>query len=440
MTVPDASAPPHRRPRALSTTIVTDVAALERRRADWDALLARSATNQVTQSPFWLLAWWRIFGPLDGRRLVAGLFFDGDRLVGVAPLLMRVHRYHRVLPFRRLELVATGEPEADEIVSEYLGLVIERGYEEAVADAFAGALADGRFGDWDELLLSLLDGEAPASPLLQPALARRGLGVSTAQSGTAPLIKLPKDWNAYLAALSGSGRYMVKRSIKEFEKWAGPDARVERATTAAQLEEGKQILVRLHETRWKAAGLGGVFASQAFRSFHDGVMRELLERDALELTWLRVGGQPIAVSYSIVWNNRVQFYQGGRMTEVPHGIRPGIVLHAYAIKAAIAAGREEYDFLSGASQYKLQMSTATRPLLNLRASRPRYREDLLRLADRGVDLLRQTRRQLRDFTDRRRAQSAARSAEPDTKADTKADTTTPAQRTPAAPDPPAKPA
>ena len=402
MTLSDAT---QARPRALSTTVVRDTVALERWRADWDALLARSGSNQVTQSPFWLLAWWRIFGPLEGRRLVAGLFFDGDRLVGVAPLLTRVHRYHRVLPFRRLELVATGEPEADEIVSEYLGLIIERGYEEAVADAFAGALDSGRFGEWDELLLSLMDGEAPASPLLPPALARRGLGVASAQSGTAPLIKLPRDWNAYLAALSGSGRYMVKRSIKDFEKWAGADTRVERATTTAQLEEGKQILVRLHETRWKAAGLGGVFASQAFRAFHDGIMRELLEREALELTWLKVGGQAVAVSYSIVWNNRVQFYQGGRMTEVPHGIRPGIVLHAHAIKAAIAAGREEYDFLSGASQYKLQMSTATRPLMSLRASRPRARESLLRLADRGVDLLRQSRRQLRDLiaTARRRA-------------------------------------
>jgi CelD/BcsL family acetyltransferase involved in cellulose biosynthesis len=433
LTVSDASLYPHPRPRALSTIVVTDAVTLERWRPDWDALLARSATTQVTQSPFWLLAWWRIFGPLEGRRLCAGLFFDGERLVGVAPLLMRVHRYHRVLPFRRLELVATGEPEADEIVSEYLGLVIERGYEDDVADAFADALTGGRFGDWDELLLSLLDGEAPASPLLQPALARRGLGVTTTQSGTAPLIKLPKDWNAYLAALSGSGRYMVKRSIKEFEKWAGADARVERATSAAQLEEGKQILLRLHETRWKAAGLHGVFASQAFRSFHDGIMRELLERGALDLTWLKVGGQPIAVSYSIIWNNRVQFYQGGRMTEVPHGIRPGIVLHAYAIKAAIAAGREEYDFLSGASQYKLQMSTSTRPLMNLRASRPRYREDLLRFADRGVDLLRQTRRQLRDF-------AAKHQSGKDVGKHAGEHDGAPANPTPAAPDPPAKPA
>jgi CelD/BcsL family acetyltransferase involved in cellulose biosynthesis len=390
------------RPGDLATEVVSHTAELERRRGDWEALLARSGTNQITQTPFWLLAWWRIFGPLDGRRLVAALFFDGERLVGLAPMLVRAHRYHRVLPFRRLELLATGEPEADEIVSEYLGLVIERGYEAAVVDAFAGALADGKLGAWDELVLSLMDDEAPASALLEPALARRGLEVTTARRGTAPYIKLPKDWNGYLAALSGSGRYMVKRSIKDFEKWAGGKARFAHASTSAELERGQRVLMQLHEARWKAAGQDGVFASHAFRSFHDGILRELLARGALDLSWLCVDDQPVAVSYSLVWNNRVQFYQGGRTTEVPKGVRPGIVLHAHAFQAAIAAGREEYDFLSGASQYKMQMATHTRSLLQVRAIRPGYRETARQLADRGVELLRQARRRWRELEARGR--------------------------------------
>ena len=399
MIVEDPS-PPRRGPLAL--VVVNQASELERRRDDWEALLGRSGTNQVTQAPFWLLTWWRIFGPLDGRRLVAALFFDGDRLVGLAPLLVRAHRYHRVLAFRRLELVATGEPEADEIVSEYLGLVIERGYEDAVVSAFADALAAGRLGAWDELVLSLMDDEAPASALLEPALARRGLEVTAVRRGTAPYIKLPRDWNGYLAALSGSGRYMVKRSLKEFDKWAGGKARFDQVTTAADLERGQRVLVQLHEARWKAAGQDGVFASQSFRSFHDGILRDLLARGALDLRWLSVGDQPVAVSYSLVWNNRVQFYQGGRTTEVPKGIRPGIVLHAHAIQAAIAAGRQEYDFLSGASQYKMQMATDTRSLLQVRATRPGYREAARQLADRGIELLREARKRWRELEAQRK--------------------------------------
>jgi len=414
LTTPAAAAPPRTGP--ISTTMVSSLGELERWRGDWDALLARSANNQVTQAPFWLLAWWRIFGPLDGRQLRAALFFDGPRLVGIAPLLMRSYRYNRVWPMRRLEILATGEPEEDEIVSEYLGLTIERGYEQAVTDAFAGALVDGGFGAWDELVMSLMDGEAAEIPLLAPALARRGLDVSSAQQGAAPHIKLPRTWDAYLAALSGSGRRLIKRSLLDFESWAGSRARFERASQPAELDKGIEILIRLHEARWKAAGQGGVFASRAFRSFHDGILRELLQRNALDLLWVSVGGEPVAVSYSIIWNNRVQFYQGGRTTDVPKGVRPGIVLHAHAIRAAIDAGREEYDFLSGTSQYKMQLATTTRPLVQVRASRPGYRESIRKLTDRGVDLLRRARRRWRELEAQRKgaAGSAGTAGSPGT--------------------------
>src|SRR6185295_5835126 len=128
---------------------------------------------------------------------------------------------------------------------------------------------------------------------------------------------------------------------------------------------------------------------------------------ALELSWVSVGDEPVAVSYSIIWNNRVQFYQGGRTTDVPKGVRPGIVLHAHAIRAAIDAKREEYDFLSGTSQYKMQLSTATRPLIQLRASRPGYHESIRKLTDRGVDLLRRARRRWREMEAKRSGAAGA---------------------------------
>ena len=103
-------------------------------------------------------------------------------------------------------------------------------------------------------------------------------------------------------------------------------------------------------------------------------MPELFDRGALDLRWLIVAGEPIAVSYSIIQDNRVYYYQGGRSTSVPKGVRPGTVLHLQAIRAAIAAGREEYDFLGGDARYKLQLATACRPLFQLRVARPSYAE------------------------------------------------------------------
>jgi CelD/BcsL family acetyltransferase involved in cellulose biosynthesis len=77
-------------PTALRVVPVTDEQALLARVDDWNALLARSASNRITQAPLWLLAWWRVFGGRDGRRLATALVYDGDRLIGLAPMLRRI--------------------------------------------------------------------------------------------------------------------------------------------------------------------------------------------------------------------------------------------------------------------------------------------------------------------------------------------------------------
>jgi CelD/BcsL family acetyltransferase involved in cellulose biosynthesis len=358
---------------------VTHEATLAAHADAWAALLERSAANRPTRAPFWLLAWWQVFGSVGGRRLASALFYEGDRLVGLAPLLRRVAWYRRAVPFRRIELLATGESEADEIVSDYLGVVAERGYEQPVADALAAGIRQGTLGACDEVLLSALDGDDPMVPALATALGGQGMAVEQAAATPSPYIKLPATWEAYLAALSGSGRYLVNRSLRDFDKWAGKEVELVRVRAPADLEQGKRILVMLHEQRWKSSGEAGVFASRLFTRFHDAVLPALLERGALDLCWLNVRGQPIAVAYNLIWDNKVLFYQGGRTLEVPKAVRPGIVLHARNIRAAIEAGRSEYDFLAGMSQYKLQLSTARRPMLQIRAARAPVR-DVARLA------------------------------------------------------------
>jgi CelD/BcsL family acetyltransferase involved in cellulose biosynthesis len=117
-------------------------------------------------------------------------------------------------------------------------------------------------------------------------------------------------------------------------------------------------------------------------------MRELLRRGALDLSWLLVGGEPIAALYNFVWNRRVYLYQAGRKLDLPATVRPGIVLHLHAIRRAIEAEHLEYDFLGGASQYKLKLATAKRPLLAVRALHSPVLERVRETAERGIDLVR----------------------------------------------------
>ena len=377
---------------ALDTRIVSDFDQAARWQAAWLDALARSACDEPTRSPTWLLAWWRVFGALEGRRLRLMLFLSGDRLVGVAPLLARRAWYLPGLPFRRLELLGSGEPEADEICSDHLGVVAERGHEVEIAEALAGALVKGRLGTWDELVLPAGDAEDPVRLPLERALEKSGIAVETATTGACPYIALPASFDEYLTSLRSEQRYLVRRALKDFDRWAASEATLETATTRAELDEGKRVLIALHAERWQAAGTSGVFTSPRFRAFHDAVMQELLDVGALDLSWLSVRGRPIAAAYNVIWDRKVHFYQSGRTLDVPKGIRPGIVLHARSIQRAIDAGLREYDFLAGTSRYKLDLATSVRPVVRLRAVRPSLREKARRATERGVARIRELER------------------------------------------------
>jgi CelD/BcsL family acetyltransferase involved in cellulose biosynthesis len=367
-----------------STEFITDFAGLEKIAPAWRELLRGSAANGPMLSPAWMLSWWRVFGRRNGRRLAAAAFRDGERLVGLAPLTARRHWHRPGIPFRRLEPLGTGEAEADAVCPDYLCPIAAPGAEAAVATRLAGLLAAGALGPWDEMVWPRLDGDSALTTLLADALARAGLEVAIDSAGESPYIPLPSTWDAYLRSLSSTHRYYINRSLRDFDRWAGDSWELRTAASLEELKEGMHILIALHGQRWQAAGQAGAFASPLFQAFHQALAPLLLEEGALELLWLCVRGVPVAALYNIVWDGKVYFYQGGRKMDVPGAVRPGIVLHAHAIRRAIAAGRREYDFLAVPARYKTKLALRSRPLVDLRVARPSLRELARRLAARGI--------------------------------------------------------
>ncbi len=346
---------------------------LARHRDEWSQLLERSETNEPTLSPLWIETWWQVFGDRN-RQVAAILVYDDSRpehLIGLAPLLKRRYAYRGLVPLRRLEFLASGESEQDEIYSEYLNVIAERHQEPQVAKAVVRALVSGALGQWDELVLNLMSGRAAMTSALIHALTQAGLLDRVTPLSSSPFIPLPETWKAYLGQQSSSRRYFLKRTMRDLEKWAQAPLSVHTAESPAELAEGRRILVELHGERWRDEGKHGVFSSQKFLRFHRTVMTELLKSGNLELMWLRAGSRPLAIVYNIIWNNRVYFYQSGRTIDVPKKVRPGIAIHVHAIQRALDQSRSVYDFLSGAARYKQQFALDENPMVRVRAVHPR---------------------------------------------------------------------
>jgi CelD/BcsL family acetyltransferase involved in cellulose biosynthesis len=278
-------------------------------------------------------------------------------------------------------MIGSGEHEADETCGDYLGPIAEKGREADVATALAEALVSEVAGEWDELFLPAMNGESPLPALLCSALKARHVLATVEEKTVAPYVTLPKTFDAYLGSLKQNKRSQLKKSLRAFESWAGGPPLLVRVQSLAELAEGKRVLMALHRERW---GGDGVFGSPRFKAFHDRLMPELLAKGALDLGWMSVRGEPVAAFYNFRWNGKLSFYQSGRKLDIPDEVRVGVTMHAYLIQAAIEDGMREYDFLAGASQYKMSLALATRPLVELRAARPSLRETARLASDRAA--------------------------------------------------------
>jgi len=278
------------------------------------------------------------------------------------------------LPVRTLELLGSGEPREDEIFSEYIGAIAAAGYDEHVSRAFADLACSEGMGPWDELLMPAMSSEDPMVPCLRDALSAKGAIVQVRATHECPFLALPPTWEEYLSRLPGQRRYLVRRTLRDLDAWAGPGGAVlRRASDADELALGWGILRALHADRW---GGPGVFASSRFCQFHEAITPELLRGHGggLDLLWLEIRGEPVAAAYNIVYRGHVQFYQSGRKLDVPKGVRPGLGLQILAIRRAIEAGCKSYDFLAQADQYKQKLALGeSRHLLTLSAVAPTLR-------------------------------------------------------------------
>ena len=359
-------------------------------REDWNALLARSASNSLTLTWEWLSCWWQAYGAERRLRIIA--IWDGSTLAGAAPLLARckTHRYYGVLPFKRMELLASGESFGDEVCSDYIGWIAAAGQEAEIVDIAFEYLTTELAREWQEILLPDVNGESPTLLALESACRRRGLVLETITRESSPYIKLPATWDDYLAGVSSSFRYKLRRGRRDFEQ-SGGKYRV--AESAQDIAELFPILVGLHQARWNARGLPGAFVSKPRNRFHELILPLALQHGWLRLGVLTLPGGPIGAIYSFRYAGRVYFYQSGIAPQDSSHMRPGTLLHSYEIEAAIGAGCTEYDFLKqGGPDYKDDWANATHDLVCTRIGRPGLHDQALRAARFATGGLRRMKR------------------------------------------------
>ncbi len=311
--------------------------------------------------------WWRYYGgrPTRGNRAsglyVLGVLDEAGRLIGVAPWYLDAGTWRgRVLRF-----LGSGE-----VCPEYLTVPAARGLEGPVAAALADWLTAARGADaWDLLELTAVGHQDAAIAHLARRLEASGNLVHQRAGPSCWRIALPKSWDEYLATLSKQHRNQLRKAERRL--LASGRAVVHRVQQAEDLRRGEQILVELHQARWRALGQPGCFSSERYTAFHSAVLRELLARQQLILFWIELDGKPFVVEYLMAAADTVYHYQCGldasRLDDSPG--RLGTIV---SLQLAIAGGYRVLDMLRGDEPYKAHFRAQPNACLEIRAVPARF--------------------------------------------------------------------
>jgi len=181
---------------AFTISVIDDTDRFGSLRTEWKDLLRSSSSNNPFLTWEWLHAWWTQFGIAQHLRLI--VVQRGDTIVAIAPLHLVASPLYW---FSRLEFLGTGEAGSD-----YLDLIIRRGYEPDAIDALALFMAEQR-------LTVRLTHLPPGSLALQLARRLTDIGWTTTSSddGVCPIVTLSgHTFDSFLGSLGSSHRANVR--------------------------------------------------------------------------------------------------------------------------------------------------------------------------------------------------------------------------------------
>lgn len=375
----------------LSLSVVESLADMTSLQGEWNHLLEKSRAQNICLRWEWLHVWWEIYHD-SGIKPCIVLVRDGARLVGLAPFYLQIHKKFGIFNIRTLRFLGTGEPEWEEVASEYLDIAALDGYEGRVAKIVWEHLCASK--SWDQMVFNDVLDDSLVLTDLRNILDLEKSSVALERTGVRYSARLPSAWQDYIAALDPGAAKRLPYKRRKLERAGNVVEKI--VTDPGELDRAFDELVRLHTSRWAARGRAGVFASPRFTAYHKKLAGMLLPLGMLKIRMLSVDDVTIAVLLNFQCGNTEYFYQGGFDVEGAAKYSPGIVAHVYAIESAIHAGLEHYDFMKGgATSYKTEFGCIESRMCKLSVFSRSWRGRLLALENRGRARLRMIMRKIR---------------------------------------------
>jgi CelD/BcsL family acetyltransferase involved in cellulose biosynthesis len=298
--------------------------------AEWSQLVMEAPQAIPFATPQWQRVWLRHFQ--GDRRLRLLSVRDGERLVGIAPLLIDGERAEFVGHYS---------------ICDYMDAVVATGYEnEVLAQVVQHLASDGVMSmdlrgvrQWSNTLEALCD-----------CAVACGYTVQREEEALSPSVELASDWESYLGGLSKKDRHEMRRKMRRLMSAGGVELQV---VTAAD-EAAEQLDVLFHLMRISSHHKEEFLDRPGMEAFFRDMVRTMAEAGMLRFYFLTFDGQPVASVLNFDVGGVLYMYNSGYDPEYAH-YAVGLMSKALLIKDAIENGRTCVDFLRGDESYKYDL-------------------------------------------------------------------------------------
>ncbi|RME66464.1 MAG: GNAT family N-acetyltransferase [Caldilineae bacterium] len=313
---------------------------------EWNDLLAHSRFDTIFMTYEWQTTWWRELGQGELWILAFREPAQGT-LVGIAPLFLARMDTDRQPDALVFHVVGCTE------VSDYIDVIVRRGYEGQVYTSLCAWLQSEEAPAWDVFDLCNLPEDSLSYTLLPRIAEACGLEAEVRQEDVAPYIPLPRRYEEYLAQqVEKKQRHEIRRKQRRVEREATPHFYLVGPEHDLQQELTDFIALQQMSDPEKEA-----FMTPAMQRYFRTLARRMYDADYLRLAFLTLNGKKAAALFAFEYKGKLLLYNSGYDTGELAQYSPGWVLLAYMIQYAIAVGLRVFDFLQGDEEYKYRFGS-----------------------------------------------------------------------------------
>lgn len=310
--------------------------------AEWNALVRRSRHNTFFLTHEWQTTWWNYLGEGD-LWIVAFRRREGGELVGIAPFYLVTTGDNR----RVFTLVGCIE------VSDYLDLIVARGWEAQVYAALCAWLYSPDAPVWDTLDLCNLPQDSLTYRTLPPLFKAICQEVTVLREDLAPQFETPLRYETYLNEMvDKKQRHEIRRKQRRAEREATVGFYLVQPGDNLDAEMDDFIALQQASRADKAS-----FMTPEMRRFFHAAARRMMDAGRLRLLFLTLNGEKAASLLAFEYDRRFLLYNSGYDPDAYAQLSPGWVLLAYAIQYSIAVGCHVFDFMQGDEEYKYRFGS-----------------------------------------------------------------------------------